>query len=446
MLDKKVKNKIDRFINIEKIAADDINNVIKDNNNLFYNNKPSGSNKKNNAKSFLLNKIKQFYKNNDLFRFALWAIILLLLSTALLTIVERGTFYDSVSEHLDNDKPTIFDTLFNAFWWSVVTFTTVGYGDVSPVSHLGKTLSILIMILNFCVVTLLSGAVASVLVAARLKGDDKLDKNIFKGHLIIAGWNSFVKSTLKLIEKDENANHNVILINESDPETVRRSISTFEVLNITLLSENYTQDTILKKAFIEKCGTFMIVPDESGLLPNEKPDEDKTVLTALTSKSISEDIKVVAQVLNPDYVSHLKRANVNEIVFTDSHIPYLLSKHVTDPGVPQLYDTVIDPDEEGKGFQVLNIPSELKDFTHNQIAAYFKLKHQLLLIGYAINKSGFSLEEEMSEGGDIFIKNMITEQLEGAGVKLSNDEHVVVELNPPDTYKIDDKHSALVLR
>ena len=52
----------------------------------------------------------------------------------------------------------------------------------------------------------------------------------------------------------------------------------------------------------------------------------------------------------------------------------------------------------------------------------------------------------MKEGGDIFIKNMITEQLEGAGVKLSSDEHVVVELNQPDTYKIDDKHSALVLR
>ena len=42
----------------------------------------------------------------------------------------------------------------------------------------------------------------------------------------------------------------------------------------------------------------MIVPDESGLLPNEKPDEDKTVLTALTAKSISESIQVVAYILD----------------------------------------------------------------------------------------------------------------------------------------------------
>jgi len=47
----------------------------------------------------------------------------------------------------------------------------------------------------------------------------------------------------------------------------------------------------------------MIVPDESGLLPNEKPDEDKTVLTALTAKSILEDIQVVAYILDEEYIS-----------------------------------------------------------------------------------------------------------------------------------------------
>ena len=44
------------------------------------------------------------------------------------------------------------------------------------------------------------------------------------------------------------------------------------------------------------------------------------------------------------------------------------------------------------------------------------------------------------------IRNMIKEQLDGAGINLTSDEHVVVEINPPDDYKIDRKHSALVLR
>ncbi len=391
-------------------------------------------------------KIKNIYLNNDLFRYAVWSILLMLLSTTVLTIVEYDTFRDSVSGHLGKDNPNIFDTFYNTFWWSVVTFTTVGYGDVSPVTHFGKLLSIIIMLLNFGIVTLLGGAVASVLVAERLKGDDKLDESKFNGHLIIAGWNPFVPAVLRILQTDKNSTSVVILVNETDSELIERAISVFEDLDITHLCENFTNETVLRKAFLDKAGMFMILPDNSGLLPHEEPDEDKTVLTCLTAKAISEDCPVVAHVLNPENVSHLQRANVNEIVMPDEHVPHLLAKHVTNPGVPQLFDELINQEEDDKGIQQVGIPRPLMGQTHNKISAYFKFKHQWLLVGYAIRKSGFSLEDQMGESGSPLIRDMITEQLEGAGIKLSSDEHVVVEINPPDDYVIDDKHRALVLR
>ena len=398
------------------------------------------------AVSAALLKIKNIYLDNDLFRYAVWSILLMLLSTTVLTIVEYDTFRDSVSGHLGKDNPNFFDTFYNTFWWSVVTFTTVGYGDVSPVTHFGKLLSIIIMLLNFGIVTLLGGAVASVLVAERLKGDDKLDESKFNGHLIIAGWNPFVPAVLRILQTDKNSTSVVILVNETDGELIERAISVFEDLDITHLCENFTNETVLRKAFLDKAGMFMILPDNSGLLPHEEPDEDKTVLTCLTAKAISEDCPVVAHVLNPENVSHLQRANVNEIVMPDEHVPHLLAKHVTNPGVPQLFDELINQEEDDKGIQQVGIPRPLMGQTHNKISAYFKFKHQWLLVGYAIRKSGFSLEDQMGESGSPLIRDMITEQLEGAGIKLSSDEHVVVEINPPDDYVIDDKHRALVLR
>ena len=391
-------------------------------------------------------KIKNIYLDNDLFRYAVWSILLMLLSTTVLTIVEYDTFRDSVSGHLGKDNPNFFDTFYNTFWWSVVTFTTVGYGDVSPVTHFGKLLSIIIMLLNFGIVTLLGGAVASVLVAERLKGDDKLDESKFNRHLIIAGWNPSVPAVLRILQTDKNSTSVVILVNETDGELIERAISVFEDLDITHLCENFTNETVLRKAFLDKAGMFMILPDNSGLLPHEEPDEDKTVLTCLTAKAISEDCPVVAHVLNPENVSHLQRANVNEIVMPDEHVPHLLAKHVTNPGVPQLFDELINQEEDDKGIQQVGIPRPLMGQPHNKISAYFKFKHQWLLVGYAIRKSGFSLEDQMGESGSPLIRDMITEQLEGAGIKLSSDEHVVVEINPPDDYVIDDKHRALVLR
>jgi len=397
-------------------------------------------------------KLTDYYQSNELFRYALWGLAAVFIATTILTIIEYPLFSSSVKDDVGDgfmfggSEPNWVDTFFHTFWWAVVTFTTVGYGDVSPETHLGKFLTIIIMILNLGIVTMLTGAVSSVLVAARLKGDDTLDETKYHGHLIIAGWNPAVQSALRLIEANEDSTSVVILINETEAEVVKRAVSGFDRLDITHLSENFTQEGVLKKAFIEECGTFMIVPDDSGLLPNEKPDEDKTVLTALTAKSILEDIQVVAYILDEEYISHLHRANVNEIVFPDDHIPHMLAKHVTDPGVPQLFDELITQEEQDKGIQVVSIPKGLVGLTHNKVSAYYKFKHKWLLVGYAIKKAGFSLEEQMGESGSPIIRDMIKEQLDSAGIKLSSDEHVIVEINPNDNYVIDAKHRALVLR
>ena len=399
-----------------------------------------------------LNNLKDLYTENDLVRYAAWAFVLILVSTSALTVTEYEMFKESVTGHVGEtfvfggDEPNWLDTYFHTFWWSIVTFTTVGYGDVSPETHLGKFLTIIIMLLNFGVVTLLGGAVASVLVAKRLTGDDTLDESKFNGHLVIAGWNSYVPSILKLIDANKDATDVVILVNETDRDIIQRVTTGYERLDIHHIPENFTHESVLRKAFLEKAGAFMILPDNSGLLPHEQPDEDKTVLTCLTAKSISESCNVIAHVLDPETVSHLQRANANEIVIPDEHVPHLLAKHVTDPGVPQFFDDLILQEEKDKGLQEVKIPRSLNGQSHNKISAFYKFKYNWLLVGYAIRKAGFSLDDQMGESGSPLIRSMIKEQLEGAGVNLTSDEHVVVEINPPDDYTIDEKHSALVLR
>jgi voltage-gated potassium channel len=83
-------------------------------------------------------------------------IITVLLIVFLIVIVSSVMFY---VEH--DAQPDKFSSIPATMWWSVATLTTVGYGDMFPVTVLGKTLASAISILGIGLVALPAGILAS---------------------------------------------------------------------------------------------------------------------------------------------------------------------------------------------------------------------------------------------------------------------------------------------
>jgi voltage-gated potassium channel len=63
-------------------------------------------------------------------------------------------------------QPTAFPNVIAALWWAVCTLTTVGYGDVYPITTLGKVLASLISVLGIGIVAVPTGIISAGFIAA----------------------------------------------------------------------------------------------------------------------------------------------------------------------------------------------------------------------------------------------------------------------------------------
>ncbi|MDA9851422.1 ion transporter [Flavobacteriaceae bacterium] len=83
------------------------------------------------------------------------ALILIFISSA-------GIFY---FEH--EAQPETFKSIFHSAWWAIVTLTSVGYGDVYPITLGGRIFTFFVLMIGLGIVTVPAGLVASALSKAR---------------------------------------------------------------------------------------------------------------------------------------------------------------------------------------------------------------------------------------------------------------------------------------
>ena len=93
-------------------------------------------------------------------------IIVFILSISLMVIILGTLMY--IIEGQQNG----FDNIPKAIYWAVVTLTTVGYGDVVPITALGKTVAVVIMMLGYAIIAVPTGIVASELTKKKSRDKD----------------------------------------------------------------------------------------------------------------------------------------------------------------------------------------------------------------------------------------------------------------------------------
>lgn len=64
-------------------------------------------------------------------------------------------------------QPEKFSAIFDSMWWALATLTTVGYGDVYPITAGGKVFTFFVLAIGLGIVAVPTGLIASALSKAR---------------------------------------------------------------------------------------------------------------------------------------------------------------------------------------------------------------------------------------------------------------------------------------
>ena len=280
------------------------------------------------------------------------------------------------------------NTLFDAIWYTLVTITTVGYGDITPRSILGRTSAMILLLAGVALFGALSGKFASFLFDRQQKKDRGLLKmNKIKNHFLICGWKPNFERILEgiLLANPEIPPEKIILLNNSSQNEMEKIKADSRFKNINYIHGDFTDEDTLLKSQIKTAERTLILADNSENFSSLETDS-RTVLAVITIKNLNPKIYCVAEIIDSKFEKHLSLAHCDEIILSADYGQNLLIQASSGKGMSHILRELIS-EESDSGILICDIPQK---FVGNNYGDFrLSLKTNDILIGLLENTGNF---------------------------------------------------------
>ncbi|WP_456465591.1 ion transporter [Persephonella sp.] len=283
-----------------------------------------------------------------------------------------------VEYHYGNQE--MFKSMWHALYWGVVTTSTVGFGDIHPISDVGRLITTVMIVGGVVIVATMTGAFSAALVNRLLvlkEGELKMEK--LEKHIVICGWNETAEEIVEQIisQKIDKEKPVVIVTNVPKKE--------FEIelpRDIFYKRGDFIHEHILLEVGIDKAEHVVIVAErEEGL--SERNIDARTALAAMLVKNLNPEANIYVEVLlDEDADIFTKRINIKEIIIHGQIIGKIMFSSIMNPGATTLMKSLVDKE---RGFQKIKV-SDIGKFETFGSLLHFARQHKYLPI--AVERNG----------------------------------------------------------
>ena len=318
-----------------------------------------------------LEKLGKAFRNNSLLYFVAFSLV------AVTIVIGSLSFY--VVEGKTN--PGVKNP-FDAIWWTIVTLTTVGYGDTVPATVLGKFVAMTLMLSGVILMAVFAGVMSQTMVGYLLDvREERIRMSSTVNHFTICGWNSrgpIICEELKHLAPGEEI---IVFADIEEPLNLPEET--------TFLRGNPTKESEWDKVRASMSQNVLVLAPPSG---GSTTSDGYTALVVYTIRSYerrlgevgidrSVPIHISAELLDPENFQHITVAGADEVVHTAQVGSNLIAHASVKPGMAEVVTELIS--WWGQGIDLEPVPKSLDgEVTFARVAELLRQQQSFLVVGF----------------------------------------------------------------
>ncbi|SNR54325.1 NAD-binding protein [Halorubrum vacuolatum] len=221
-------------------------------------------------------------------------------AAALVTAIAYGT----VGSYALRDEFEGIETIVDAFYFTVVTASTVGYGDITPqtgaASDIAQLFVLSSLIMNVAAFAVALGVLLTPAIEAQLsKALGKMTEKQFDlldDHILVLGYGELTEPILEELN-GRNVEYAVVSTNETAARTLGER-------GIAVLTADPSDVEPLERAHITDARAVVVATN----------DDARDALAILTARQLNPDVRIVAAATQRENVNKLRRAGADQVI------------------------------------------------------------------------------------------------------------------------------------
>ena len=265
----------------------------------------------------------------------------------LIVILER----DSYTDNKDGDVSVL-----DALYYTTVTLTTTGYGDITPVTDGARLLNALVVTpMRLMFVVVLVGTTIQAL-TERSREDFRLGRwrARVKDHVVVLGYGTKGRNAIRAMLLRGHPRDGIVVI-DADPQAIAEA----NAAGFVAIAGSAISQDVLREALIERAKVVIVALAR----------DDSAVLAALAVRRLAPDVSVVASAREAENAALLAQSGAESVVVSSETAGRLLGLATESPETVDVFEDLLSfghgldlvdrelrPDEVGKAPAELGTP------------------------------------------------------------------------------------------